>query len=139
MTAEREYRATTTIVPGLHDTRPRGYSHVVRAGGILFLAGQCGLDDQGKIVSPDFEPQAKRALDRVRAALEAADATVADIVNMTVYLVEASDGDSFLRLRNEFYRGFFADEMYPASTTVAVKALLPPGGLVEVQVQAALA
>jgi enamine deaminase RidA (YjgF/YER057c/UK114 family) len=108
----------------------------VRVGDILFLAGQCGLDEQGRLVSPAFEPQARRALERVRLALAAAGASIGDIVNMTVYLVDPRYGEEFLRLRNEFYGQAFPHQAYPASTTVAVTALLPPHGLVEVQVQA---
>ena len=139
MTGMRSSRSAIPQVAGLHDTRRRGYSHVVRVGEILFLAGQCGLDEHGKIVSSEFGHQAKRAMERVRLALEAAGATISDIVNMTVYLVDVGDADELLELRNEFYADYFPEDSYPASTTIVVDALLPQGGLVEIQVQATLA
>jgi 2-iminobutanoate/2-iminopropanoate deaminase len=132
-------RQTVARAPGLHDTRHRNYSSAVRVGPMVFIAGQCGLDDQGKVISPDFDPQAIQVLARVKSALESVGAGVADITNMTTFLTDPTLGNRFLELRREFYADAFPDGAFPASTTLAVKALLSPTALIEVQVQAVIA
>ena len=47
-------------VPELEDSAQFGYSQCVRAGNLVFLAGQCGLGDDHEIVSSDFAEQAQR-------------------------------------------------------------------------------
>jgi len=132
-------RTTVPQAPGLHDTRHRSYSSVVRVGPFVYVAGQCGLDEEGNVISPEFDAQALQALARVKSALESIGASVADIVNMTTFLTDPTLGNRFLELRREFYGDSFPDDKFPASTTLAVKALLAPTALIELQVQAVVA
>ena len=48
-------------VPGLFDSRQRGFTQCVTAGDFVFVAGQGGLDDRAQLVSDEFAPQARRA------------------------------------------------------------------------------
>ena len=118
-------------VPGLFDARPLGFVQCVTVGPLIFIAGQGGLNERFEIVSPDFEPQARHALDNVRRALEAAGATPADVAAVTVYLTDMANLRTFGAVRAEVL-----GEMQATSTAVAVSALAQPGMLVEVTVMA---
>ncbi len=131
-------RRTVRRAPGLHDTRHRNYSSAVRVGPIVYIAGQCGPDENGKVISPEFDPQVRQVLLRVKSALESVGASIADITNMTCFLTDPTLGRRFLELRRDWYGDSFPDDNFPASTTLAVKALLAPTALIEVQVQAVI-
>jgi enamine deaminase RidA (YjgF/YER057c/UK114 family) len=120
-------------VPGLEDPRKLGYSQCVRVGDLVFVAGQCGQAPDEELVSLDFEPQARRALERVQAAVEAAGGSIHDIVSMTIFITDARFGPIFSEMR----RDFFGDR-HPACALIVVSALMPLGALVEVQALAML-
>jgi 2-iminobutanoate/2-iminopropanoate deaminase len=104
------------------------YSQGITAGDFVYTAGQLGLDPaSGKFVSFKVQDQTRRALQNVKAILEAAGSGLGDVVKTTVYL---SDMENF-KLMNEVYAEFFS-EPYPARSTVAVKSL-PLGALVEIE------
>lgn len=104
------------------------YSQGNTIGNLVFTAGQIGLDPAtGKFVSDDVQDQTRRALISVKAILEAAGASLSDVVKTTVFL---SDMGNF-KLMNEIYMQFFT-EPYPARSAVAVKEL-PLGALVEIE------
>jgi enamine deaminase RidA (YjgF/YER057c/UK114 family) len=136
LTIAEEDRVTDKVivpVPELEDSTRFGYSQCVRAGQMLFLAGQCGLGDDHEIVSPDFEAQAARALERVEMAVKAAGGTLADIVTMTVFITDTRFGRIFTSLRREFF-----GDNFPASALVGVSSLMPLGALIEIQAIAVL-
>jgi 2-iminobutanoate/2-iminopropanoate deaminase len=108
------------------------YSQGIAAAGLVFTAGQIGLDPAtGKFVPGGVVEQARRALDNARAVVEAGGATLADVVKVTVFLADMGDFAAF----NEVYREFFTAD-YPARSAVGVAAL-PVGALVEVEMIAA--
>jgi len=108
------------------------YSQGIAAAGLVFTAGQIGLDPAtGKFVPGGVVEQARRALDNARAVVEAGGATLADVVKVTVFLTDMGDFAAF----NEVYREFFTAD-YPARSAVGVAAL-PVGALVEVEMIAA--
>jgi 2-iminobutanoate/2-iminopropanoate deaminase len=103
------------------------YSQAVEAGGWLFLSGQIGLrPDTGELVSGGTAAEAEQALSNLGEVLAAASLTFADVVRVTIYLVDLAD---FAAL-NETYRRFVR-EPYPARSTVGV-ASLPKGARVEI-------
>ncbi len=107
------------------------YSQGHWAGKLFFSAGQIGLDpESGELVAPGVEPQARRALRNLRAVLEAAGLSMADVVKTTIFLVDMAD----FAVVNEAYAEAF-EAPYPARSTVAV-ASLPKGGRVEIEVVA---
>ena len=70
------------------------FSHVavVPAGATtIYVGGQNGVDDTGKVVSDDVAEQSVRTIDNVSTALEAAGATLADVVQWTVFIAEGAD------------------------------------------------
>ena len=114
---------------------PRGaYSHGVRAGNLLFVAGQVARDRDGKLVGPgDAEAQAEQALKNVGAILEAAGATFENVVKLNVFVTDMRYLEAIGRVRRRFMR-----EPFPASTSVQVVGLAEPGLLVEIEAVAAL-
>jgi len=106
--------------------KPMGpYSPAMRAGDLLFVAGQVGVRD-GTLVSGDTVDQLKQAFANLRGVLADNGATLDDVVKITVFLRHMSD---FPRM-NEAYIAEVGDHR-PARTTVAV-AELPVNALVEI-------
>jgi enamine deaminase RidA (YjgF/YER057c/UK114 family) len=118
-------------VPELEDSSMFGYSQCLTLGDNIYVAGQCGLGPDHEIVSPEFEPQARAAIERVRAGLEAAGGSLDDVVAMTVFVTDIRYGREFTKLRREYFR-----EPYPTSALIGVSALMPLGALIEIQVRA---
>ena len=103
------------------------YSQAVRAGGLLFLAGQIPLDPvTGDIVRGDVGVQARRVLDNIGAVLKAGDLSFTDVVRTTVFLADIND----FAAMNQVYGTYFS-EPYPARATVEV-ARLPRGARIEI-------
>ena len=104
------------------------YSQAVRAGSMIFCAGQVPLDPKtGQIVSEDISEQTRRVLDNLSAVLKAAGLTMANIVKTTVFLADFRD---FPKM-NEVYATYFTDQP-PARSTVGVSTL-PKDARVEIE------
>ena len=99
---------------------PKGWSHAIRAGNTIYLAGMGGFDEQQKVVEGGFEGQAVKALENMKLILEAAGASFKDVVKVTTYLTNMNDLSKFREIRARY----FSPPM-PASTTVEVSRLLP--------------
>ncbi|MGH9414551.1 MAG: Rid family detoxifying hydrolase [Terriglobales bacterium] len=105
------------------------YVQAVRAGGLLFCSGQIALDPgSGKLLDGDVAAQTRRALQNLKAVLEAAGSSLAAAVKTTVYLADMND----FAAMNEAYAAAFGQNP-PARSTVAVKDL-PKGAKVEIDV-----
>jgi 2-iminobutanoate/2-iminopropanoate deaminase len=119
---------------GLPNPGPgRAYSHGVRAGNLLFLAGQTGQDAQPQAGQGRFEAQTRRAFARMQTILEAAGGSLDNLVTMTVFITDMRYGDEFVRLRGEILQRDF-----PASALIGVSHLASPDALLEIQAIAAL-
>src|SRR6185437_9573577 len=104
------------------------YSQAVRAGSLVFCAGQVPLDPKsGQIVSEDIVEQTKRVLDSITAILKAEGLTCANVVKTTVFLADFGD---FQKV-NEVYATYF-NANPPARTTVGVSKL-PRDARVEIE------
>jgi 2-iminobutanoate/2-iminopropanoate deaminase len=114
--------------------KPAGpYSQAVRAGSLLFMAGQIPTDPStGELVADDIRMQTRQSLLNLGAVLEAAGASFANVVRTTVFL---ADLDDFVGM-NEVYGTFFAAPL-PARSTVQV-ARLPRDVRIEIDAIAAL-
>ena len=106
------------------------YNQAVLSGNTLYLSGQIGLNPQTQRMETSFDEQTNRVFANIRAILDEAGYTFADVVKTTVYLTDMSN---FARL-NELYGTFFQPP-YPARSCVAVTAL-PKDALVEIEVVA---
>ena len=111
------------------------YSRAVQSGGLLFCAGQIGLDPQTmKIVEGGVEAEAVQVLENLVAVLKAAGTGFDRVVMTTIFLAEISSG----KIVNDVYSRYVVKDAPPARQTIAVKDL-PMGALVEISVIAELA
>jgi|SRR6266576_331598 len=95
------------------------FSDGILAGNTLYVAGQEGTDDQGKLVAGGITPEAKAALDNIQKVIKAAGFELKDIVSVTVYLADIKEfGDM-----NQVYRDFMPDPK-PARATIQAVALV---------------
>ncbi len=105
------------------------YSQAIVANGFIFVSGQIPLDpEKGEIVGTDVEAQAHQVLKNIKAILEEAGASMADVVKATVYLADMND---FARM-NAVYAQYFP-EPYPARAAFQV-ARLPRDVKIEIEV-----
>ena len=111
----RPSRAWTPVTLGKDVAPPAGaYSPGVRAGNLVFVSGQIPRDPRsGAIVGTDVTAQAQQTLTNVRGVLEAAGASLTDVVSVTVYLADPRDWGEF----NAVYKTFF-EPPYPARAVV---------------------
>jgi 2-iminobutanoate/2-iminopropanoate deaminase len=109
------------------------YSQGIRAGDLVFTAGQLGMDPTtGKLVEGGVQAQARQALLNLQAVLKAAGTSLDRAVKVTVFLDDIND----FKAVNEVYAKFFTQDP-PARSAVQVAAL-PLGGLVEIEAIALL-
>jgi enamine deaminase RidA (YjgF/YER057c/UK114 family) len=116
----------------------RGYTYLVdvnRPGRMLYLAGQLGTDTTGKVVSADFRAQATQAYENIKTALASVGAKFEDVIKMNVYL---TDIRAQLPIHREVRDQYVNKAAPPASTTIEISRLAREGGLIEVEVVAAL-
>lgn len=109
------------------------YSQAIKSGGFLFASGQVALDPgNNEFLGGDIRQQTQRALENIRAILEAGGANLHHVVKTTVFLKDMND----FAAMNEVYAKYFTSAP-PARSTVQV-ARLPKDALVEIEVIASL-
>lgn len=105
------------------------YSPALRAGDWLVLAGQVGIDRDGRLAH-GVEAQARQALQNIGAVLRDCGASLSDVAKTTVFVTDMADFAAV----NAVYGAAFGDHR-PARSTVQV-AGLPAGASVEIEVWA---
>jgi 2-iminobutanoate/2-iminopropanoate deaminase len=109
------------------------YSQAVKSDGFLFASGQVALDPRtNEFMGGDIRQQTERAMENIKAVVEAAGANLHHVVKTTVFLKDMND----FAAMNEAYGKYFSSAP-PARSTVQV-ARLPKDALVEIEVIAAL-
>jgi 2-iminobutanoate/2-iminopropanoate deaminase len=104
------------------------YSVAVKAGHVVFTAGQLGIDpSSGNFVEGGIEEQTRQALENIKAVLEAAGTKMSKVVKTTVFLLDMNDFGAM----NGIYGEYFTKK-FPARSAVQV-ARLPKDGLVEIE------
>jgi 2-iminobutanoate/2-iminopropanoate deaminase len=102
------------------------YSDAVFIDGFLFVSGQASVDFKtSKFISGTIEEETQRTLDNIRSIVEAAGASMQDVVKCTVHLADINDFSRF----NETYSRYFTG-VKPARTTV--QSVLAEGVKVEI-------
>lgn len=115
-------------IPGLRSGAAQAYAQAVTAGQFVFLAGMEGTNDQGRLISLEFEPQARQTFRNIETALLHVGSTLADIVTMTVFITDWRYGPQFKIIRQEI----LGDNLAP-SALIGVAQLADPAMLVEIQ------
>ena len=123
--------------PSVFRSLDHGFSQAVIASGnkTLHVSGQTAWDSQKRIVGgADLEQQARQAFTNLRSVVEAAGATLDDIVALRIYIVDYRPEKAVSVGRA--FREFFTGDIKPASTWIGVAALADPGFLIEVEATA---
>jgi 2-iminobutanoate/2-iminopropanoate deaminase len=107
------------------------YSHVVEAGGFLFVTGQLATDpdDDSLPVPEGIEAQTVKVMDNLKRALEGVGAGLDRVVFVRIYL---TDFQRDYPAMNEIYKTYFDPAALPGRTTVGVTHLAR-GGIVEIE------
>jgi 2-iminobutanoate/2-iminopropanoate deaminase len=123
------------FIQGTERTKARAYSPAVvtEGGRIVWLAGMGGTTDADGKPIVDFAGQTRRAFQNIDATLKQAGGTLADVVTMTVFIRNQSDGDEFVKIRGEIFKSGF-----PASALITAKDFAVPQLLVEIQAVAVI-
>jgi enamine deaminase RidA (YjgF/YER057c/UK114 family) len=119
--------------PGL--SAPTTYSHIVKVGNTLYIAGQVGADAQGKIAGPGMVEQLEQVLKNLQTALKSQGADFANVVRITIY---TTDVDAFRAPDAAAIRAKYFGNNRPASTLVGVTRLASPEYKVEIEATAVL-
>ncbi|MFJ9618939.1 RidA family protein [Streptomyces noursei] len=111
---------------------PYKISQAIKAGGLIHVSGQAGIDEQGRTVSDDFLAQGRQAFANVERVLAEAGASLADVVKVGIFVTDmAANLAHVITLREEFL-----SEPYPADTLLEVSSLAQPEWRIEVEVTA---
>ncbi len=130
------------LVP--NKAKPRGrFPHIRRGGDFLFVSGTSSRRpdntfagasaDESGTTKLDIAVQTKAVIENIRDILESQGATLADLVDVTAFLVNMNDFGEYNRVYGEFF-----DYDGPARTTVAVHQLPHPHLLIEIKATAYL-
>ena len=112
---ERTYLEPAGLAPP-----PEPYSHAIRCGDTLYIAGQVAFDENNRTVGVgDPRRQAEQVWHNIRVAVEAAGGSLADIVKITIFLKDVRHAPAEISVREQlFERG-----RYPICTLVQVANL----------------
>ncbi len=109
-----------------------GYSRAVRIGQVIEVAGTTAVDEAGQVVGAgDPYQQARYALGKIEKALRAAGGSLDDVVRTRMFVTDMAHWQEVGRAHGESFR-----HIKPVATMVAVKALISPELLVEIEVTA---
>jgi reactive intermediate/imine deaminase len=108
---------------------PFSYGILTEPQKVLFIAGQTPINEKGQIVGiNDFEAQAKQVFENMKAVVEAAGGSFANIVKVTIYITDVKHRQALDRVRSAYYGA-----TPPTSTLVVVAGLAQTEYLLEVE------
>jgi enamine deaminase RidA (YjgF/YER057c/UK114 family) len=111
----------------------------VKASEFLFIAGQVGVDKDGKLGGDgSFDAQCTQTFANIEAALKSQGAGWGNIVEFTTYLVHSQDIAKFMAYRLREFPRMFANGAYPPNTLLMIDRLVQEPLLIEVSAVAAL-
>jgi enamine deaminase RidA (YjgF/YER057c/UK114 family) len=120
--------------PQVAEPPPGRWSNALRVDGMLFISGTVSCAADGVTIEGTNEyEQAKIIFGKIRYLVEAAGGAMADVVKLTIYVVNIKQNTEVWRARQEFFTGDF-----PCSTLVEVRSLATPEILVEIEAIACL-
>ena len=119
--------------PGL--STPTTYSHIVKAGKTLYIAGQVGADASGKIAGETMVQQLEQVFKNIEIALKSQGADFSHVARITIY---TTDVDAVRAPDAAAVRAKYLGANRPASTLVGVTRLASPEYKVEIEATAVL-
>ncbi len=128
-----QFMNKTKIISQNFAKRMGAYSHgyAVTIGGakIIFTTGQIALDKDGHVVGKgNIEVQTRYVFESLSKILKEAQATLADIVKVTIYVTHMEDFSKISPIRNEYL-----GDAQPVSTLVEVNKLVNPDCMIEIE------
>jgi 2-iminobutanoate/2-iminopropanoate deaminase len=121
--------------PGLSKPAPGTYTHIVRSGKLLFIAGQTGTNAEGKVVGPGMKEQVEQVYINLLTALKSQGADLSHVVKTTTYVTSISE---FRAPEVAAARAKYVGSSPPANTLVQIQQLADPAFKVEIEATAVL-
>jgi 2-iminobutanoate/2-iminopropanoate deaminase len=121
--------------PGLSKPAPGTYTHIVRSGKLLFIAGQTGTNAEGKVVGPGMKEQVEQVYTNLLTALKSQGADLSHVVKTTTYVTSISE---FRAPEVGAVRAKYVGANPPANTLVQIQQLADPAFKVEIEATAVL-
>jgi reactive intermediate/imine deaminase len=110
-------------------TQPTSYHHLVKAGNLMFIAGQVALDGDGNVVGEDdMVAQVRQVLENLKSVLASEGADFSNIVKINIFTTDIERFRGAADVRQQYFAG-----NPPASTLVQIERLARPVFLVEIE------
>ncbi len=103
-------------------------SQAIKSGPFVFVSGQAGYNDDGKIVEGDFAVQGEQAFQNLKRALTAAGSSLDKVVKVTIFVTDMDQFNHVVELRRKHFSA-----PYPADSIVEIKALYTPEAMIEIE------
>ena len=120
---------------GLPTPQPGTYTHVVKSGKLLFIAGQTAVDANGKVVGPGMKEQVEQVMANLAAALKSQGADFSHIAKTTTFVTSIQE---FRAPEVAAVRAKYVGASPPANTLVEIRQLADPAFKVEIEAIAVL-
>jgi 2-iminobutanoate/2-iminopropanoate deaminase len=124
-------REKITTIPDPYE--PYLLSQGIRFGDLLFISGQAGYSDAGKVVEGGFRAQGGQAFSNLARALKAGGSGLQNVLKVTIFLTDMANFGEIVELRRKYF-----SKPYPADTIVEVSGLYTPEAMIEIEAIAAV-
>jgi len=108
--------------------KPFLLSQGIRVGNLIFISGQAGYADDGRIVDGGFRAQGEQAFSNLERALVAGGSNLNNVAKVTIFLTDMSNFGDVVELRRKYF-----SQPYPADSIVEVSSLYTPEAMIEIE------